>query len=727
MSLKSVYTLLFAFSIFISLFYNNCGESHQFTNEVEQSSHLSIEEKIAKSPTGFLKVILKLKSESAVTSKTQSSPQKQVIKILEKNLEKKKSKLGRSSLYTSFKVLPALATEIDKETLEALRASGLVENIEEDLEMQISMEESNQITAAIKTQALGFTGKGKTIAVVDTGVQYDHPGFGDRVIGGACYTSDCDSSAPINGGSTEKCSGTQNCKHGTHVAGIIAGDYNGVQGVAPEASIYSLRVFPADSRSTSTSNVVQALEDILLNSSKYNIVAANLSLGGGKFSKPSECGSGAYFDIITRLKAKGIAVIVASGNNSYKGYISSPACTPGAIRIGSTTKSDGVSSFSNIANWLSFLAPGSNILSFHNKSGTASASGTSMAAPNFAGAYVVLKAAYPAKTEEEIVAALKYSAKYIPSAVQTDFPRFNIYWAVRALSAGLGEYVYDDSEDSLSSYVQVDKINMQEKFSSSAFGGSYHEASEGAEVNLKFSGPEPGLYLLRLRHPSQQGPAKIAFSHGEEEGESWLQIGSTYTDLFQFEHKFPESNLKLKANSGTWRLDRIDLIRLDENQVSLERVSFLSDIKTKSLSVRQPLLNGRGLVMAHVEGDTSGYEFHWFKDGDLLEVNNSPELEIDDRFGNSMGTYHLEVRGPSSHFLEVSDSIEVRPVDVDKKAILQFNIEAKQGAYLQVYYKDQKVYEALVKHPVETHNVIIKDQIFDWEDVELKVVEYDDI
>jgi subtilisin family serine protease len=719
--LKTVYSLLFALSIFISLFYNNCGKSHQFEGQIVQASVESIEEKIAKSPSGFLKVILQLKPESSLASKTKLNSKKAVIQILEKKLQNKSSKLSRQSLYTSFKVLPALATEIDRETLEALRASGYVSYIEEDLEMKLSMEASNRITSAEKTQALGFTGKGKTVAVIDTGVQYNHPGFGDRVIGGACYTSDCDSNAPINGGSTEKCSGTSNCKHGTHVAGIIAGDHQGLQGVAPEASIYSVRVFSADSRSTSTSNVVQALEDVLLNASKYNIVAVNLSLGGGKFSKVSECSSGVYYDVIKRLIIKGVAVIAATGNDSYKSFLASPACIPGVIRVASSTKSDTVSSFSNIANWASFLAPGSSILSFHNKSGTATASGTSMATPNLAGAYVVLKAAYPAKTQEEIVAALKYSANYIPTAVAVDLPRYDLYWAMQSLSLGLGEYTYDDSDTELNEYIEVAKINLEEKMMNAAYGASYHEAKEGGEIVLRFSAPEEGSYLVRLRHPSQQGPAKLSYEFDNESGESWLQIGESYTDLFQFDHK-GRSIFKIKALSGTWHFDRIDIIKLDENQISLERLSFHSDIRPKTLSVRQPLLNGDGLITAHTNAASTGYEFHWYKDGSLIEVTNRPELKLEDRFGNSMGTYHLEVRGPSSHFLEVSEEIEVRPVDVDNKSLVQFNVDAKVGAYLQVYYKKQMIYEKLVKHPQETHNVIINDVVFDWEDVKLKVV-----
>jgi subtilisin family serine protease len=94
---------------------------------------------------------------------------------------------------------------------------------------------------------------------------------------------------------------------------------------------------------------------------------------------------------------------------SLANAISFPACISSAISVGSTTKQNAISGFSNSASFLSLLAPGSAIISSVPGGGYGTFSGTSMAAPHVAGAWAVLKSAKPSATVSQVLTALQNS------------------------------------------------------------------------------------------------------------------------------------------------------------------------------------------------------------------------------------------------------------------------------------------------------------------------------
>src|SRR5262249_29123233 len=145
----------------------------------------------------------------------------------------------------------------------------------------------------------------------------------------------------------------------------------------------------------------------------YNIASANLSLGGSVFTSTATCDASfpSFKTVIDSLSSANIATVIASGNDGNAGGISSPGCISSAVSVGSTTKQNAISSFSNSASFLSLLAPGDSVFSSvplaFISSGFATASGTSMATPHVTGAWAVLKSAKPTASVAQVLSALQ--------------------------------------------------------------------------------------------------------------------------------------------------------------------------------------------------------------------------------------------------------------------------------------------------------------------------------
>lgn len=338
--------------------------------------------------------------------------------------------------------LPLVVLEANFEQLDQLIATGEIAEVVEDRLSSIDLSDSTALIGATTAHTAGSRGAGQTIAILDTGVQSNHPFLTGRVVEEACYsttstsqnaTSLCPSGASSStaAGSAAPCTGVSGCDHGTHVAGIAAGRASGTttfNGVAPDANIFAIKVFTrfTDSASVTpcadadrsspcilsySSDQLRALQRVRDRRAARNIVAANMSLGGGRFT--SSCNSDSLAAIIGELKTAGVATVISAGNDGYRDAVGAPACITAAVTVGSTTKTDGISSFSNISSLVDLLAPGSSINSSVTSSGFGSKNGTSMAAPHVAGALAVLKARSTTATVDHLVAALQNSATYI--------------------------------------------------------------------------------------------------------------------------------------------------------------------------------------------------------------------------------------------------------------------------------------------------------------------------
>ena len=321
-----------------------------------------------------------------------------------------------------FAIVHAFSARVTPDELTALESSPDVAAIEMDEVRHLVLNESVPLIGAPSVVAAGFGGSGWAVAILDTGIDETHPFLAGRVVSEACYSTTYGSYSSLcpGGAASSLASGaglncaislTQDCFHGTHVAGIAAGRTTGLVGVAPDASIITIKVFSYDSSAGDLaafdSDVLAGLDRVYALRGSFNIAAVNLSLGGRLFTSACDSTYPLYKSAIDRLRAVGIATVIASGNAGAVDSISAPACISSAVSVGATSKSDVVAAFSDSSAQLSLLAPGVGIMSSYPGGGWATASGTSMAAPHVTGTWALLKQKKPSASVDELLAALQ--------------------------------------------------------------------------------------------------------------------------------------------------------------------------------------------------------------------------------------------------------------------------------------------------------------------------------
>jgi subtilisin len=360
----------------------------------------------------------------------QRNKQRQKIKEVQIKFAAKLPK-GKFAEKRRFKNIPFMAMEIDSPQLAQLKSMPEIASIQEDVLSRPNLASSNQVIGSPSAWNTGYDGASQAIAILDTGIDMSHPYFAasSKIISEACFstnsaaqgaTSACpggvESSTAV--GSADTCS-TARCNHGTHVAGIAAGnDLAGPNfGVARGAKLIAVQVFSdfvnSDLCGSSqpcplsySSDQIAALEYIYTLRNSYDIAAVNLSLGAGAYSGYCDVSEVARKAAIDNLRSVGIATVISSGNGSNRDALQAPACISSAISVGATNDSDAIASFSNVSDFISLLAPGISITSAVPGDGTANFNGTSLAAPHVAGAWAILKQKSPDASVDDILQAL---------------------------------------------------------------------------------------------------------------------------------------------------------------------------------------------------------------------------------------------------------------------------------------------------------------------------------
>ena len=378
----------------------------------------------------------------------------------------------------SWDTIFGIAGEVTENGLVILMSDPNVLGIGLDERVHVNLAESVPLIQADDVIAGGFTGEGVTVAVLDSGIDTDHPDLSDDLIAEQCF---CNFGCCPDGSSNQSGPGAaeDDDGHGTHVSGIItSAGIVAPMGVAPEAGIVSVKILDS-SGSGSVSQILDGLDWVIqkINLNEFDIKVVNMSLGGDILYS-SECDNAnavtmAYADAIDTLTSLGTTVFVSSGNAASGTGISAPACVANAVSVGAVydanvgnivwsvchdpqTAADKVACFTNSNETLDLMAPGALTTSTYFDGGTAVYGGTSQAAPHAAGAAAVLLELDPTLTPAEIESVLENTGVSVTDAKNgLTFPRIDLLAAHdQVFSSLLADLVLTktDSPDPVSQY-----------------------------------------------------------------------------------------------------------------------------------------------------------------------------------------------------------------------------------------------------------------------------------
>lgn len=357
--------------------------------------------------------------------------------VLQKNQSQILSELRKQKLLLNVhrqftQLTNTISITASSDAIEQIRRLPQVAGVYPDSNLSLFLTDSVPVTEAPSlwamqdSQGRSLTGKGVTVAIIDTGIDHTHPDLG------GCIGPGCKVVSGYNFIEGEDTSNSMDSDgHGTHVAGIVAAN-GALTGMAPDASLYAYKVMRgrgADSDSL-ISTVIAALEKAAdpdgnpMTDDHIDIV--NLSLGTLLFLNAS------LDEAANNAMAEGIMVIVAAGNTgstlSDTGLndISSPANAEQVLTVGAMDNNGIIPEWSargQIAgrNYIKpeLVAPGVDVNSTVPNGRYERFSGTSMAAPHVAGAAALLKQLYPELTPAELKLLLVNNAADLGNDVFT--------------------------------------------------------------------------------------------------------------------------------------------------------------------------------------------------------------------------------------------------------------------------------------------------------------------
>jgi Subtilase family/Proprotein convertase P-domain len=397
---------------------------------------------------------------------------------------------------------------------------------------------------------LGVTGRGRSVAVVDSGIDVAHPDLKPQ--GGSAWPG---WNFADNDGNLADCSG-----HGTEVAGVIAGP----QGLAPDAGLVVLKVFSMRDgcRSARASDVLASLDWVLSNREVWNVEAINLSLADDTSHRAfcdTEDPAGA--STFAAARAAGLAVVVAAGNDGKTSGLPWPACFSNVAAVGmvysastgsvawggsascedALTGPDVVPCASTSGTGLSILAPGVGWTTTAAGGGrTAIFSGTSAAAPAATGAVLLARQARPLADPALAFDLLRATGVPVLDNRTGRFtPRLDLSAALDATtpvgSCG-GSAIPDGTGEPLVCEAVV-----------SALAGRVSTVT----VALSINHPDPSQLVVSLTGPD--GTNVLLMNHSGHPGEALREVfGRTLDPLV------PLSSFAGKPASGSWRLRVLD-------------------------------------------------------------------------------------------------------------------------------------------------------------------------
>ncbi|MFM2023766.1 MAG: hypothetical protein RIR89_1158 [Actinomycetota bacterium] len=292
--------------------------------------------------------------------------------------------------------------------------------------------------------AKGHVGAGATVAIIDQGVNMEHPYFEGRIVDGFCFVSIDSVYRCPNGGriqlgaeaaSQRKIgdSYVTSLNHGNMVAGLVAGQPNELApgGVAPGAKILMANI------DLTLGGVIAALRYIKERRQALNIVALSMSWGGVFTQIPREwlqCQDNPQLqelaNILGELRQQGVMPFAAAGNSpTLEGSTSLfPACLNEVVSVASVDEKNSVSWYVTMSRKVEILAP--DYATSADTFGYLKSSGTSAAAPVAAGVYAVLRQAFPSIASETVLSVMKSTGSKINDVLRKDIPLIDATAAV---------------------------------------------------------------------------------------------------------------------------------------------------------------------------------------------------------------------------------------------------------------------------------------------------------
>ncbi|MFI9121837.1 type VII secretion-associated serine protease mycosin [Streptomyces bikiniensis] len=315
-------------------------------------------------------------------------------------------------LAAAFSVLPATTAPAHADTIRA-RQWGL---------------EALRTTEAWRTTK----GEGITVAVLDTGVDAEHPDLEGSVLPGR----DLIGFGAARGDRAW-------AQHGTAMAGIIAGHghgpdgEDGVLGIAPEAEILPVRVILESSdkaRDKARKSRGTALAQGIRWAADHGADVINLSLGDDSESAHPDAGEDAA---VQYALSKGVAVVASAGNGGEKGdHASYPAAYPGVIAVTAVDRYGTRASFSTRRWYATVSAPGVDIVMAYPDRRYYEGWGTSAAAAFVSGAVALVRSAHPGLTPAQVKTLLIDTARSRPEGGRSDAKGYGTVDPAAAIEAG---------------------------------------------------------------------------------------------------------------------------------------------------------------------------------------------------------------------------------------------------------------------------------------------------
>ncbi len=343
--------------------------------------------------------------------------------------------------------------------IDEIKKLDYIKSVHDVVEVKTNDDASNKVIRADSVWAnYGVKGKGILIAIIDTGIDSNHVSLNNgKVVGGYSFVSNSPNFFDDHG-------------HGTHCAGIAAGNGNGLTGVAPEASLLGVKVLNAQS-SGSSDAIIAGIEYSIDPDGDPNTDdgadVINLSLGGSGYPEDPQCVA------VNNAVENGVVCVVSAGNAGKSIYtLFSPGIAKDALTVAATDNNDQVANFSSRGPVVGsdiikpdISAPGVDIYSAAPYNQFATKSGTSMSAPHVAGAAALLRQINPTWTPQEIKSALMGTSIDVGATIwEQGGGRMDIFSAAKSKSIIMPSSInFGNIELSDSSWTKSDTLTLYNK------------------------------------------------------------------------------------------------------------------------------------------------------------------------------------------------------------------------------------------------------------------------